>query len=163
MNQNDGLLLKDIHLPEAVFWWPPAVGWWFLIALFLLVLTATILHYLFRRKRRMRQHLLSEINQIRLSLELTGDTHQCARSLSKLLKQLALHVCPAICPASTGSSWLIDLKTSELINVPQHLEFILLEAPYSKTIADSAKPDRYLELISMINKQVLSKDMLGAS
>ena len=22
--------LRDIHLPEAIGWWPPAIGWWLL-------------------------------------------------------------------------------------------------------------------------------------
>lgn len=38
MNPQDPLAqLKDIHLPEAVGWWPPAPGWWLLALLALLV------------------------------------------------------------------------------------------------------------------------------
>ena len=29
----DQLPLRDLHLPEAVGWWPLAPGWWVLIAL----------------------------------------------------------------------------------------------------------------------------------
>ena len=160
MNQDNGLLLKDIHLPDAIFWWPPAIGWWALIMLFLLVLVVLLRHLIFKKKRKTQQYLLSELNNIRLSLELTGDTHQCARNLSKILKRLALRVRPEILPASTGYSWLLDLKTNELIDIPQHLQFILLEAPYSKTIAIAAESDRCLELIAVINKQLLSKNSL---
>jgi hypothetical protein len=27
------LPLKDIHLPDAISWWPPAIGWWLIIIL----------------------------------------------------------------------------------------------------------------------------------
>ena len=33
MNPTDLSQLRDIHLPEAVPWWPPAPGWWMLFAL----------------------------------------------------------------------------------------------------------------------------------
>ena len=104
MNQNDALPLKDIHLPDAVFWWPPAIGWWLLTTLSLLVLATMVGCHIFRKKRKTRQHLLSELSQIRISLELTGNTHQCARDLSKLLKQLALHFRPDILPAAISPS-----------------------------------------------------------
>ena len=35
MNEN-ALPLRDLHLPDAIGWWPLAPGWWVLIALSLL-------------------------------------------------------------------------------------------------------------------------------
>jgi len=43
--------LRDIHLPEAVHWWPPAPGWWIVAAL-LLALTVWLSRYLQARYRR---------------------------------------------------------------------------------------------------------------
>ncbi|PCJ36311.1 MAG: hypothetical protein COA75_07800 [Cellvibrionales bacterium] len=43
--------LRDIHLPEAVPWWPPAPGWWIVAAL-LLALTIWLSRYLQARYRR---------------------------------------------------------------------------------------------------------------
>ena len=33
MKQDPLAALRDIHMPEAVAWWPPAPGWWLLLAL----------------------------------------------------------------------------------------------------------------------------------
>jgi cbb3-type cytochrome oxidase subunit 3 len=40
------LPLKDIHLPEAISWWPPAIGWWLLLVL--IPLTVFILVWAYR-------------------------------------------------------------------------------------------------------------------
>ena len=59
--------LRDIHLPQAVHWWPPAPGWWIVAAL-LLALTIWLGRYLRARYRRQyfrgeSQDLLKEIWQ----------------------------------------------------------------------------------------------------
>lgn len=43
--------LRDIHLPQAVHWWPPAPGWW-LVAAMVLALTIWLSRYLQARYRR---------------------------------------------------------------------------------------------------------------
>ncbi|MBL4782619.1 MAG: DUF4381 domain-containing protein [Porticoccaceae bacterium] len=43
--------LRDIHLPQAVHWWPPAPGWW-LVALLSLALITWLYRYLRTRYRR---------------------------------------------------------------------------------------------------------------
>jgi hypothetical protein len=49
--------LRDIHLPQAVHWWPPAPGWWIVAAL-ILTLTIWLSRYLQARYRR--QYFRSE-------------------------------------------------------------------------------------------------------
>ena len=43
--------LRDIHLPQAVHWWPPAPGWW-IVAAVVLALTIWLSRYLQARYRR---------------------------------------------------------------------------------------------------------------
>jgi|GEM_PF-491197 len=59
--------LRDIHLPQAVHWWPPAPGWW-LVAALVLALIIWLSRYLQSRYRRQyfrgeSQDLLKEIWQ----------------------------------------------------------------------------------------------------
>lgn len=59
--------LRDIHLPQAVHWWPPAPGWWIVAAL-VLALTIWLSRYLLARYRRQyfrgeSQDLLKQIWQ----------------------------------------------------------------------------------------------------
>ena len=37
------LPLKDIHLPEAIGWWPLAPGWWILLLLIGLLIFAVVI------------------------------------------------------------------------------------------------------------------------
>ena len=46
------LPLRDIHLPDAVSWWPPAPGWWALVGL---LVTATVLVVWWQRRFRARR------------------------------------------------------------------------------------------------------------
>jgi len=44
------LPLKDIHLPEAIGWWPPAIGWWLLAVLIPLLIV--FLYWFYQRLTR---------------------------------------------------------------------------------------------------------------
>lgn len=51
MNPQDPLAqLRDIHLPEAVGWWPPAPGWW-LLTLLVLLASYYLVRFLVRNYR----------------------------------------------------------------------------------------------------------------
>ncbi len=43
MKPQASLPLRDIHLPDAVSWWPPAIGWWVALVLAIVLLTALAL------------------------------------------------------------------------------------------------------------------------
>lgn len=53
--------LRDIHLPEAVHWWPPAPGWWIVTTL-VLALLIWLGRYLQRRYRH--QYFRSESREL---------------------------------------------------------------------------------------------------
>src|SRR5512134_2522616 len=44
------LPLRDIHIPEAISWWPRAVGWWLILVL--MPLLVGILYWLYQRLTR---------------------------------------------------------------------------------------------------------------
>lgn len=66
MNQTDPLAnLRDIHLPEAISWWPLAPGWWVVIIL-LCAVTGYLCARLFKRHQRRlyRRQALLRLQQI---------------------------------------------------------------------------------------------------
>jgi len=54
--------LKDIHLPEAVGFWPPALGWWLLAAVFVVILLTGILLYKRHQKNAYRRSAVRQLN-----------------------------------------------------------------------------------------------------
>jgi len=83
----ESLPLKDIHLPDAVGWWPPAPGWW-LSAVFLILLLG-LCAYLYKRLTRKTalksaQKLLQQLRQQPV------DKRQTLTELSSLLRRAAI-------------------------------------------------------------------------
>ncbi|CAA0091636.1 Uncharacterised protein [BD1-7 clade bacterium] len=77
--------LRDIHLPDAITWWPPAPGWWAvtllaIIALFTTVYTLVKIH----QKRRYRRLAIAELDQ--LSSE-KNDAAELAEALTQLIRR----------------------------------------------------------------------------
>ncbi len=110
-------MLRDIHLPAAVAWWPPAPGWWVLLAVALLVLLGWRFrwHEKWRRFRHpphepaveSRAVALREIERARSAFIASGDFHALAAALSVLLRRVSLQFAPRDeVAALTGESWL---------------------------------------------------------
>lgn len=133
------LPLKDIHLPQAVGWWPPAPGWW-LLAL-LIPLAMLLLFWLYKtltRKTAVKaaKKMLLDIQQ---NSEQTDFEKLCA--ISELLRRTAISCYPrAETAALTGSDWLQFLD-STLQGRPfsEGPGKILIDAPYRRH-ANSALP-----------------------
>jgi hypothetical protein len=91
VNPTDPLAqLRDIHLPEAISWWPLAFGWW-LIAIICLMAMFLSLRYLIKTffNRRYRRQAL-----VQLELLPNSNQHQRLTGLFNLLKQVASSAYP---------------------------------------------------------------------
>lgn len=134
MNGNP-LPLRDIHLPEAVSWWPPAPGWWLLL---LLALLATVLLQWWwrRRHRRHLQHsALQELRAIEAAYRQATDDLQLVQNLSVLLRRVSLSRFDREQVAGlSGEAWLQWLDRQQEHDDFQHgVGRALLEAPYRRT------------------------------
>ena len=128
--------LHDIHLPEAIGWWPLAPGWYVLTLLLIILLVTVIFlmsrYYLNGRARRQALRLLMTYQQ---SYPKQANSQLSAARVSELLKRVALVYFPREQVASLqGESWLTFLNTTSngLDFNCVHTE--LLEAPYQATI-----------------------------
>lgn len=105
--------LRDLHLPEAVGWWPLAPGWWIL-----LTLAAAGLSYLLYKQYRQwqrnaaRRLALKELSRVRRDYENGADPIALCKQLSELLRRSMLAYAPrAEVAGLTGNSWLAWLDT----------------------------------------------------
>lgn len=144
------LPLRDIHLPDAVSWWPPALGWW-LLCLLIIIITSLIIYVI----RRRRNHRLSavylaqqELDKIKNDFVLSQDKASLVKDLSELIRRVSISLFKRIETASlTGQDWLnfLDKFTSNN-EFSQGIGRVLIEAPYqAEPEYDSEK---LLQLIS---------------
>lgn len=100
--------LRDLHLPEAIGWWPPAPGWWVLAVL----LAALIVYLLYRaysrwRRNALRRVALRELKRIEKDYRSGVDEIALAIELSALLRRAMLAYAPRHKIAGlTGERWL---------------------------------------------------------
>ncbi len=81
--------LRDIHLPDAVAFWPPAPLWW--AAAGALILLGACLTLIARRRRgSLRRAALDELDAIERWFQAVPDPGALARRLSSLLRRVAL-------------------------------------------------------------------------
>ena len=81
------LPLRDIHLPEAVAWWPPAVGWWVLAAVVLLVGAVLSVRAWQQRRHRAARRALKDIVR---ALESGVEPAECVSDASIVLRRFAM-------------------------------------------------------------------------
>lgn len=134
--------LKDIHLPEAIGFWPPALGWWLLAALFIALLAASILLYRHRQKNAYRRAAVHQINKLFSDYQQPQQSQEVTGQLNRLLKAVALQSYPTKQVSRlTETQWLGFLDNSANMQAfSQGPGQILASAPYDKNsqIADAA-------------------------
>ena len=147
------LPLRDIHLPEAICWWPPAIGWW-LLAVFIPLLMV-ILYGLYKRLTRKTAIKTAKKNLAAIKENTALDNNQKLRELSILIRRVAISLTPRAEVASlAGQQWLAFLDKS-VKGAPFSEGFgqLLAEAPYRNT------PPSELEISQLIS---LCEDWLKA-
>jgi hypothetical protein len=124
------LPLKDIHLPEAIGWWPPAIGWWLLAVLIPLLIV--FLYWFYQRLTRKTAIKTAKNNLAAIKHNPALDNNQKLRELSMLIRRVAISVNPRTEVASlTGRQWLAFLdKTLKGAPFSEGCGQLLAEAPY---------------------------------
>lgn len=136
--------LRDIHLPDAVSFWPPAPGWWVLAALLLAAMGYLLWRW--RRRRRLLQPYRQALAELK-ALRAVPD----AAAVSQLLRRVASYHDGSAQPASfTGQVWAdyLAAQTGEALSEEQIR--LLNEAPYRPLAEADIAPllevtDRYLQ------------------
>ncbi len=129
-NPANGLQLRDIHLPDAVSWWPPAIGWWLTPLLVILLALAFIaLRHALRKRHQgsCKKIAVTELQRIKQHYADSNDALHSLRELSVLLRRVALSYLPREHSASlTGEAWIAQLNQLAQHRVfnQQHLELL---------------------------------------
>ena len=125
--------LRDIHLPDAVSWWPPAVGWYGLlcVGIVFIVLAMRVAWRIHSRVKPKRQ-ALKLLSQYRSHFVMHANVSLTCARVSELLKRVALTYFPRQQVAGlTGKAWIDFLSqtskgcdffavTEELLELPYH-------------------------------------------
>lgn len=103
--------LRDIHLPDAVSWWPLAPGWW-LLAVLVVALALLAWHRLSRPGRKpLRALSLDELARIRAAVDAGEDGHAALNELAGLLRRILISYRGRDGYAdSTGTAWAAQLR-----------------------------------------------------
>ena len=141
--------LRDLHLPEAIGWWPLAPGWWLLIGLAAVGLALLLRQYLRRRARgAARRHALQQLQDLTAEYEQHRDAVRFSSALSELLRRTMLAYAPRQEVAGlTGDAWLAWLDRD--LDAPRFQTAAgrkLLEMPYRRPDEDLAA----MELIDVV-------------
>lgn len=143
MDQN--LHLKDIHLPEAVGWWPPAMGWWLL--LILIPLFAVSVWWLY--KKLTQQTVLKSARKLLEEIKESSEPDmKRLQALSAWLRRVSMTVSGRDKVAGlTGEAWLEALDSSvEGSPFSEGVGRCLADAQYRKALPEGVSISALIEL-----------------
>jgi cbb3-type cytochrome oxidase subunit 3 len=151
--ESSQLPLRDIHLPEAIGWWPPALGWWLLAIL--IPLSIALMFWLYKRATRKTAIKAAKKLLLHIKQDKQCDTSQKLKELSALIRRVAISTTNRDkCAGLIGQQWLEFLDQSAT-GTPFTLGIgtLLANAPYQKN------PPTELEISQLIS---LCEDWLNA-
>lgn len=148
--------LRDLHLPEAVSWWPLAPGWWIVFGLLLVLAGFLLQRYLERRARdAARRDALRQLDDLLNEYEAHRNVVSFAARVSALLRRVMLAYAPRQHVAGlTGEDWLAwldqDLAHPQFVAGPGRA---LLDLPYRNPASETIDADVYA-LVTAIRQRV---------
>ena len=127
------LLLRDIHLPEAIGWWPPAIGWWLLAIL--IPLFMALMFWLYKRITRKTAVKAAKKLLLQIKHDQQRENSQKLKDLSALVRRVAISTTARNeCAGLTGQKWLEFLDQSMKSSpFTQGIGQLLANAPYQKS------------------------------
>ena len=148
--------LRDLHLPEAIGWWPLAPGWWVVIAVALVGLGFLFRLYLRARARgAARRHALQQLKDLTAEFEQHRNAVAFSSSLSKLLRRTMLAYAPRCNVAGMiGDEWLTWLDRG--LDQPRFQSAAgrkLLELPYRRP-ADDVTAMELVDVVSAVRQRL---------
>jgi hypothetical protein len=148
--------LRDLHLPDAISFWPLAPGWWIAIALALLGLGIALRRWLQARARgKARRYALRQLDVIVSDYDEHRNLITFGANLSELLRRTMLAYAPRSNVAGlTGEEWLNwlddDLAQPVFVNGPGRQ---LLDLPYRDPDSDLSLVDKE-KLVAAVRHRV---------
>jgi hypothetical protein len=156
MQSSNGLVLREIHQPEAPSWWPPAPGWW-LVAVVVIAAVVLLLRFWLRRSRRRK----AAVRLFDDALHAHDGAAARVAAISELLRRAARRSDPTA-DKLEGEAWLAFLDGSSRKKGRTAKPFsqgpgrLLLDGGFRRDLADEAVRDllplarkRYLELMAV--------------
>lgn len=152
--------LKDIHLPQAISWWPLAPGWFVLLAVLCGLLI--YLFYLFYQKTKQKYVVKYALTKLKRLAKEDPSDRNLAAEISTLIRRTALHYFNRTEIAGlTGQAWLEFLNRSG--NTQQFTTaagYLLIDAPYRKNNPSDLAPLFAIAetwLVTISKKKTLAK------
>lgn len=147
MNPSTDLLLRDIHLPSSIPWWPPAPGWWILLGVALILLVCLFIFAKHLLKPTLKKQAFKQLSAIENTFQKTGNATQCVSELSLFLRRVVLRRETQTNVAGlTGNAWLQVLD--QPLDAPEFSQGsgrILLKGPYQPAV-DWAEVNQFIQL-----------------
>lgn len=131
--------LRDIHLPEAISWWPLAPGWWVLAGL---VATAVVALLVARhlRRRTVKYRALQELEALRRA---DAGVAPSALAIEVLLKRVVLNRHELSEHAAAHGTVWVEILSAEPGGMPADIARYIAAAPYAARAAnENGAPDR---------------------
>ncbi len=140
------LPLKDIHLPDAITWWPLAIGWWLLIVMVIAAIYGGYLFYKRLTRRTARKDATIVLQDIKQHAK--DDVLQTIKALSACLRRVAISIDSRENVAGlVGDAWL-DYLDNAMDDAPfkTGIGRLLVDAPYQRLVTETVDIDALITL-----------------
>jgi len=122
--------MRDVHLPEAIGWWPLSWAWWMLIAFLLITLSALSYSLIKKVKRgQYRKRALRELDEHFKSWQSSQDSPEYLQTANQVLKRCVIKFMPEAAKLS-GSAWADTLAQQSSYPLSKQTQEALAKSVY---------------------------------